>query len=123
MLFPSKGFDITAQQWHALNRLWQEDGLQQSDLAKKIYKDYSFTTRLVDDLEKKNLVYREKDPLDRRANRVYLTEDSKKCKYPIIQFYLEMSEKLCSNISKEELSEFNKICKKLIVNYKVDVKE
>jgi DNA-binding MarR family transcriptional regulator len=88
--FISNGFKITPQHWHALNRLWKKDCISQSELAKLTYKDYSFTTRLVDDLEERRLVVRVKDPEDRRVNKVYLTEEGKDFKYKIMPSFLEM---------------------------------
>jgi DNA-binding MarR family transcriptional regulator len=115
--FLSKNFDITPQQWHALNRLWRQDGISQAKLAKKTYKDYSFTTRLLDDLEKKKLVIRVKDPGDRRVNKIYLTDEGRDFKYKIIPSFLEMSEKLREGLSDEELLALRRLCLKLIRNY------
>ncbi len=120
--FVSRDFNITPQQWHALNRLWQEHGISQAELAKRTYKDYSYTTRLVDDLEKKELVVRVNDSEDRRVNKVYLTEAGRELKYRIIPAFMEMSEKLREGLSDDDLSELRRLCSKLTENYKRNLK-
>lgn len=116
--FITENFDITPQQWTALNRLWQEDGIAQAQLAKRTFKDYTFTTRLVDDLEKKKLVRRVQDKKDRRVNRVFLTDTGKKFKSKIYKSYGKISESLRSGISDSELRKFKESCTKLLVNYR-----
>jgi DNA-binding MarR family transcriptional regulator len=120
--FVSRDFNITPQQWHALNRLWREDGISQAELAKRTYKDYSYTTRLVDDLEKKELVVRVNDSEDRRVNKVYLTETGREVKYKMIPAFMEMSEKLRDGLSDDDLSELRRLCSKLIENYQRNLK-
>lgn len=116
--FSSKGFDITPQQWTALNRLWQADGISQAQLATRTCKDYPFTTRLVDDLEKKNLVRRVRDKRDRRINRIFLTDEGKAFKSKIYPVYGKMSETLRDRLTDDDLATLKRLCRKLIANYR-----
>ncbi|MEE9464963.1 MAG: MarR family transcriptional regulator [Candidatus Neomarinimicrobiota bacterium] len=116
--FISTGFNITPQQWSALNRLWQRDGISQAELAKLTFKDDPFTTRLVDVLERKNLVRRVSDKNDRRINRLFLTDEGKAFKEKIYPVYGEMSAMLRNGLTAEELTELKRLCHKLITNYK-----
>ncbi|HEY3186849.1 MAG TPA: MarR family transcriptional regulator [Solirubrobacteraceae bacterium] len=65
---------VTPQQWAVLNRLWEQDGLSQVELAERTFKDPPNTARILERLERKGLVTRAPDPADRRAQRVSLTE-------------------------------------------------
>jgi DNA-binding MarR family transcriptional regulator len=116
--FNAESFNITPQQWTALNKLWQEDGIAQAQLAKRTFKDYTYTTRLVDDLEKKKLVRRVRDKRDRRVNKVFLTDAGVKFKFKIYKSYKKISESLRSGISDSELENLKKSCGKLLVNYR-----
>jgi DNA-binding MarR family transcriptional regulator len=116
--FIAESFNITPQQWTALNKLWQEDGIAQAQLAKRTFKDYTYTTRLVDDLEKKKLVRRVRDKKDRRVNKVFLTDTGVKFKSKIYKSYKKISESLRSGISDTELDNLKKSCSKLLVNYR-----
>ena len=64
---------VTPEQWAVLNRLWEEDGLSQKDLAERTFKDQPNTARIVAKLERKGLVLRRPDPEDGRAVQVFLT--------------------------------------------------
>lgn len=116
--FSSLDFDISPPQWHALNRLWKKDGITQAELSKKIFRDYPFTTRLLDDLEKKGFVQRNGDPADRRVNRIFLTKKGKVFKYEIYPYFLDRAEKLRSGLTNRELTTLGNLCKRLIHNYK-----
>jgi len=115
--FSNADFNITPQQWTALNRLWQKDGISQAQLANLTYKDFTFTTRLVDDLEKQKLVRRERATDDRRINKIYLTDNGKILKSKIFPVYQKMSDSLRAGVSDDELKNLIKLCNKLIENY------
>ena len=116
--FNEEKFDITPQQWHALNRLWKEDGISQAELAKRTFKDYTFTTRLVDYLEKQDLVVRVKDKEDRRSNKVFLTEKGKKFKSIVVPKFIEMSNLTSNGLTENDINDLRRICTKIINNYK-----
>src|ERR671918_1689936 len=72
--FQAHGYDITPEQWAVLNRLWEEDGLSQVELAERTFKDKPGTTRILNLLEKKVVVVRRPDEKDGRVLRVFLTK-------------------------------------------------
>ncbi|UIR58047.1 MarR family transcriptional regulator [Sphingobacterium sp. SRCM116780] len=74
------GINITAEQWSILYNLWQEEGLTQQELATRTFRDKPSITRLINNLEKLNLVIRVNDKEDRRSNLIYLTKAARKLK-------------------------------------------
>src|SRR5438874_11493553 len=64
--------NITIEQWSVLYHLWKEDGLSQQQLCDATFRDKPSITRLVDNLEKLNLVKRVPSDNDRRINLIYL---------------------------------------------------
>jgi DNA-binding MarR family transcriptional regulator len=74
------GINITAEQWSILYNLWQEEGLTQQELATRTFRDKPSITRLINNLEKLNLVIRVNDKDDRRSNLIYLTKSARKLK-------------------------------------------
>lgn len=76
--FKQAGIEITIEQWSVLYHLWKQDGLSQQELCKQSFRDKPSITRLVDNLEKINLVQRVASKDDRRINLIFLTEASKK---------------------------------------------
>ena len=54
--FEKAGYDVTCEQWAVLMSLWHKNGQSQKELASITCKDKTSITRLLDGLEKKNLV-------------------------------------------------------------------
>ena len=72
--FNSAGLNLTIEQWSVLYQLWKQDGSSQQDLCLRTFRDKPSITRLVDNLEKLQLVKRVPSASDRRINLVYLTK-------------------------------------------------
>lgn len=72
--FRMADIDITIEQWSVLNILWQGDGITQQSLSHRTFKDKPSITRLINNLEKLNLVVRIPDKADRRINLIFLTQ-------------------------------------------------
>lgn len=70
-----KSLGLTRSQWWVLNHLFRNDGATQSELAETLEVEKATLGRLLDRLEQKGWVRREGDANDRRAKRVYLTEE------------------------------------------------
>lgn len=76
--FKLSGIEITIEQWSVLYHLWKEDGLSQQQLCEATFRDKPSITRLVDNLEKLELVKRVADTGDRRINKICLTPAAQK---------------------------------------------
>ena len=76
--FNASGLNLTIEQWSVLYHLWKADGKSQQELCNATFRDKPSITRLVDNLEKLNLVKRVADDKDRRINKVYLTRAAQK---------------------------------------------
>lgn len=76
--FNTAGLNLTIEQWSVLYHLWKEDGKSQQDLCNATFRDKPSITRLVDNLEKLQLVKRVASESDRRINRIYLTRLAQK---------------------------------------------
>ena len=76
--FNTAGLNITIEQWSVLYHLWKEDGRSQQQLCNATFRDKPSITRLVDNLEKLNLVKRVAAENDRRINLIYLTKNAQK---------------------------------------------
>jgi DNA-binding MarR family transcriptional regulator len=76
--FNASGVNLTIEQWSVLYHLWKEDGISQQELCNATFRDKPSITRLVDNLEKLNLVKRVADEKDRRINKIFLTRQAMK---------------------------------------------
>ncbi|MBK5276341.1 MAG: MarR family transcriptional regulator [Desulfuromonadales bacterium] len=66
-------FDLTISQFGVLEALYHKGSLCQRDIAVKILKSTGNITLVIDNLEKRGLVRRERDNQDRRYLTVHLT--------------------------------------------------
>jgi DNA-binding MarR family transcriptional regulator len=76
--FNAAGLNITIEQWSVLYHLWKQEGISQQELCNATFRDKPSITRLVDNLEKSNLVKRVASENDRRINLIYLTKQGQK---------------------------------------------
>ncbi len=76
--FNTSGLNLTIEQWSVLYHLWKQDGISQQELCNATFRDKPSITRLVDNLEKQNLVKRVPSETDRRINLIYLTKQAQK---------------------------------------------
>ena len=112
--------DITFEMMQVLVELWKSDGVNQQILAQKTVKDKSSLSYLINNLEKRNLVYRKEDENDRRNKLIYLTDAGDKLRYdftPLLEdIYIQMAKKL-NNKDIEKIiffmSELNQIISKI----------
>jgi DNA-binding MarR family transcriptional regulator len=70
-----KSLGLTRSQWWVLNHLFRNDGVTQSELAEILEVEKATLGRLLDRMEQKGWVRREGHAGDRRAKRVFLTEE------------------------------------------------
>ena len=70
-----KVLGLTRSQWWVLTHLYRNDGVTQSELADILEIEKPTLGRLLDRLEAKGWVRREEHAADRRAKRVFLTEE------------------------------------------------
>src|ERR687891_2486112 len=105
-VFQAKGYDITPEQWAVLNRLWEQDGLSQVELAERTFKDKPGTTRILNLLEKKGIVVRRPDENDGRVLRVFLTRTGRDLKDKLIPCAQEVLTKSGKNLTKDEITQF-----------------
>lgn len=73
---------LTPEQYTLMSALWKEDGVNQRMLGDRIGKDRPNTTRILEKLERKGFVRRDKDKRDRRVHHVFLTESGRALSKP-----------------------------------------
>src|SRR4051812_21253513 len=73
----ARSYGMTRAQWQVLSRLERSEGLKQAELAELLDLQPITLTRLVDRLCDNGLIERRPDPNDRRAKRLFLTEEAR----------------------------------------------
>jgi DNA-binding MarR family transcriptional regulator len=101
--FSDAGFDVSYEQWSILIHLYRRDGQTQQELSNIAVKDKAAITRLLNVLEKKNIVLRIPDRTDKRSKLVYLTNKAKEFQKDLVALVEEMLEEAEQGIDLEEM--------------------
>jgi DNA-binding MarR family transcriptional regulator len=114
--FRLAGLEITIEQWSVLYHLWKEDGLSQQKLCNRTFRDKPSITRLIDHLERQQLVRRVASATDRRMNLVYLTETAKNLQQQTIDLANQTMNESLTGITKEEIEVVKKVFQQVYDN-------
>lgn len=109
---------ITRVQWIAMYYLDKFNSLSQMELAEKLDIKPSSVVRLMDRMERDGLVQRVKNPEDRRAHNLILTDKGQTFWNDVKEEGPAMSEIFAKDISDEELDIFKKVLDKMVENIK-----
>jgi len=104
---------LTVSQFGVLEALLHLGPLSQRELAQKILKSGGNVTMVIDNLEKRSLVKRERDEDDRRFYRVTLTPLGSKLIKSIFPRHAEGIASQMNILTKKELQELGRLCRKL----------
>lgn len=109
-------FGITPFHYLVLCCLWQEDGLATSGIAEKIQQLGATLTGVLDRMEERGMVRRERDPQDRRIWRVWLTEEGNSLREVLPPIAAEALEKFLTGVSARDRERLSKILARIVVN-------
>jgi len=101
--FNQAGYDITPEEWVILNRLWEQDGMSQNELAERTIKDKTTITRFLNQMEAKGLVTRRSSQVDGRYKNIYLTTSGRESKPDLIKIAHEMLFEAAIGLSNEDI--------------------
>ncbi|OGU13698.1 MAG: hypothetical protein A2X61_01950 [Ignavibacteria bacterium GWB2_35_12] len=118
--FAEHGYEVTAEQWGILMSLWSKDGISQQVLSASISKEKTTVVRLIDNMEKRNIIVRVQDAGDRRNNLIYLTEEGKSLREKLVPIAINELRKALKNMSEKEIDTLTTLLKKVYNNLKTD---
>ena len=105
--------NLTTSQLGVLEVLLHLGPLTQREIGKKILKTSGNMTLVIDNLEKRGLVKRDRLKGDRRCNRIVLTNPGAKLISKIFPLHVQEVSKAFSVLSVSELNTLRSLCKKL----------
>ena len=108
--FNVAGLNITIEQWSVLYHLWKQEGISQQELCNATFRDKPSITRLVDNLEKADLVKRVASENDRRINLIYLTKQAQKLQEETMAMAEETLNEALETVPAEKIE----VCKEVL---------
>lgn len=106
--------DLTPPQFYVLATIGYAGGLPFGEIGEKMMVTVSNLTGIVDRLEEKGLVARERDAHDRRVIRVRLTEKGSKLYKNTIPLFEKSISQFFSPLDKSQQKELSSLLRKLI---------
>lgn len=101
--------NLTPEQFLVMDWLWKEQAISQQRIAEVIQKDKNSVTKFIDSLEKKNLVYRTVDKVDRRINKVALTQEGVDMELATTEVAIDFMNDVVKGIDENDLKTFVKV--------------
>ena len=119
--FRQNGIEISPEQWTILLSLWEKDGVTQQELCNATFKDKPSMTRLIDNMERQNLVVRIASKSDRRTNLVYLTRQGRELEDRARNVANRTLKEALTGVTTEELRISQEVLRKIFSNAKSEV--
>ena len=110
------GLDISMDQWIVLGPIWENEVLSHKEISEYCLKDKTSVTKIIDTLEKKNLVVRVSDQLDHRVKRVVLSNKGKELFLQAIPIMELTRDQLREGITEQDIESLRSVLTKIYNN-------
>jgi len=107
---------LTPFHWLVLCCLWEQDGLPTSHLGDRLCQVGGTLTGVIDRMEERGLVRRERDPEDRRILRIWLTQSGLELETVLPLLSAELRERALKGLSPAERQLFSEWIDRMIAN-------
>jgi len=97
-----RAHNLTSAQWAFFRILWNEDGINQKDLAGRLGIHPTTAVPALTILERNGYVRRERNGQDRRNVYIYLTEAGKDLSFELVPYATEMNERSLLGLSPQD---------------------
>ena len=111
---------VSSGQWRFLRVLWQEDGLTQRELSRRVGMREPTTVIALKSLEKSGFVRREQSTEDRRRVHVYLTPLAKRLEKKLLPAVAEVNRIATDGLTPKEVDQLRRLLIKVGTNLAMD---
>ena len=108
---------VTPVQFAVLGLLWDRDGVFQHEIAEALHKDRPNVTRILEKMESKGWVKRQKSTQDKRSICVFLTNQGLKLKDQLEPLALSFRKSAFENLSSQEIQQLRYLLSKTMDNF------
>lgn len=109
-------FGLTPFHWVVLCCLWEEDGLATSMIGERLQQVGGTLTGVLDRMEERGLIRRERDSRDRRIYRIWLTPAGKELEAVLPPIAREIREQAMIGISIRQQEQLRQLIDQAIAN-------
>lgn len=109
-------YGLTPFHWVVLCCLWEEDGQATSQIAEKLQQVGGTMTGVIDRMEERQLVRRQRDPQDRRIWRIWLTQTGRDLETVLPPIAQEVREAAFQGTTEAEQRLVSDVIDRMIIN-------
>jgi DNA-binding MarR family transcriptional regulator len=109
-------FGLTPFHWVVLCCLWEEDGLATCRIGDRLQQVGGTITGVIDRMEERKLVRRERDTNDRRISRVWLTQEGRQLQEVLLPLAMEQRAEMLHGFSDADRQLFSQLVDQAIIN-------
>ncbi|MDX2213576.1 MAG: MarR family winged helix-turn-helix transcriptional regulator [Oculatellaceae cyanobacterium bins.114] len=109
-------FGLTPFHWVVLCCLWEEDGLPTSSIGDRLQQVGGTLTGVLDRMEERGLIRRERDRQDRRVWRIWLTAEGEQLQQILPPIALELRETALRDVSEGDRQVLSQLVNQVIAN-------
>jgi MarR family transcriptional regulator, organic hydroperoxide resistance regulator len=95
-------YNLYEGQQNVLIQLWDEDGLSQSELTRRLGIEPASVSKGIERMGNAGFITRQPDPEDARANKIFLTDLGRSLEEPVHQAWFAVEEELLAEMTPEE---------------------
>lgn len=108
-LMSRNGMQISTRQWVALDELHHKGEMFQKDFVNETYNDRPTVANMISSLEKKGLIIKDPDLIDRRKHRIRLTPEGEEVRNKLTSIIKSGREKMHKGLSRSDFIELKRI--------------
>jgi DNA-binding MarR family transcriptional regulator len=104
---------ITPGQWYFLRALWDEEGLSQRELSRRVGTTEPTTVSALRLLARSGMIERVRNPKDRRTINIYLTDKARDMKSELMPVAIEVNDLAAAGLSRDEFLQLRDLLQKM----------
>lgn len=116
-------YGLTQFHWVVLCCLWEQDGLATRDIGDRLRQVGGTMTGVLDRMEERGLIRRERDQRDRRIWRIWLTETGRELYNVLPPIAMEIRERVMQGISEDDQRIVSNLVDRAIANLSTPANE
>ena len=111
-----KAYGITLAQWYFLRELWQQEGLTQRQLSRRMKISEPTTATALRLMEKRGLIYREQNERDLRGVHIFLSQKGRLLRNSVLANVLAVNSEAARGLSKDTIKKIQVGVRSMIDN-------
>ena len=111
---------ITPGQWYFLRALWDEEGLSQRELSRRVGTTEPTTVSALRLLARNGMIERVRNPKDRRTINIFLTDKARDMRSELMPVAIEVNKVATAGLSDDEFDQFRALLQKVRENLSME---